>query len=94
MDVNVKKSSKMLPRLYNIKFSVGDGLLILCFLQIVAFQAEVQAQSIVPAIDGTGTIVTPDGNRLDISGGQFSKDGANLFHSFTKLVHCHCLILG
>ncbi|MEQ8539537.1 MAG: filamentous hemagglutinin N-terminal domain-containing protein, partial [Coleofasciculus sp. D1-CHI-01] len=41
----------------------------------------VLAQSITPA-DGTGTIVTPDGNRIDISGGSLSSDGKNLFHSF------------
>ncbi|HIK31167.1 MAG TPA: filamentous hemagglutinin N-terminal domain-containing protein, partial [Oscillatoriales cyanobacterium M4454_W2019_049] len=40
------------------------------------------AQSIVPSHDGTGTIVTPDGNRYDISGGQLSEDGRNLFQSF------------
>ncbi|MBD1923601.1 CHAT domain-containing protein [Microcoleus sp. FACHB-831] len=44
----------------------------------------VQAQTIVPAADGTNTIVTPSGNSIDISGGQSSGDGANLFHSFTK----------
>ncbi|HEY9833343.1 MAG TPA: filamentous hemagglutinin N-terminal domain-containing protein, partial [Stenomitos sp.] len=33
----------------------------------------------------TGTIVTPNGNQLDISGGTVSGDGANLFHSFQKL---------
>lgn len=43
-----------------------------------------QAQSIVPATDGTGTIVTPNGLRLDIQGGQQSADGANLFHSFQQ----------
>ncbi|MEB3337084.1 MAG: filamentous hemagglutinin N-terminal domain-containing protein, partial [Leptolyngbyaceae bacterium] len=42
------------------------------------------AQSIVPALDGTGTLVTPDGDRLDISGGSLSGDGANLFHSFQE----------
>ncbi len=44
----------------------------------------VQAQSIVPAPDGTGTLVTPNGNRIDIGGGQLSGDKANLFHSFTQ----------
>lgn len=43
-----------------------------------------QAQSIVPAMDGTSTIVTPNGSRLDISGGTRSQDGANLFHSFQQ----------
>lgn len=39
------------------------------------------AQSIVS--DGTtGTVVTPNGNRLDINGGTLSGNGANLFHSF------------
>jgi len=43
----------------------------------------IQAQSITPA-DGTNTIVTPDGNRIDISGGSLSGDGSNLFHQFDK----------
>jgi filamentous hemagglutinin family protein len=42
------------------------------------------AQSITPAPDGTGTLVTPQGNRLDITGGQLSRNGANLFHSFNE----------
>ncbi len=42
----------------------------------------VQAQSITPAADGTGTIVIQDGNRFNIIGNTVSKDGANLFHSF------------
>jgi filamentous hemagglutinin family protein len=42
------------------------------------------AQQIIPAADGTSTIVTPNGNRLDISGGKISGDGANLFHSFQE----------
>jgi filamentous hemagglutinin family protein len=41
------------------------------------------AQPIVS--DGsTNTVVTPDGNRYDISGGQLSGDGANLFQSFSQ----------
>jgi len=48
------------------------------------------AQSIVPAPDGTGTAVTTSPQtapqtRYDITGGTTSKDGANLFHSFTQL---------
>jgi filamentous hemagglutinin family protein len=41
-----------------------------------------EANSITTANDGTGTVITPDGNRLDVSGGKLSGDGANLFHSF------------
>jgi filamentous hemagglutinin family protein len=40
-----------------------------------------------PASDGTGTLVTPSSanpNQLDITGGQLSRDGANLFHSFSQ----------
>ncbi|MBD1925009.1 CHAT domain-containing protein [Trichocoleus sp. FACHB-90] len=51
-----------------------------------------QAQSIIPATDGTGTVSTPNGDvllgepsvRFDITGGTLSQDGANLFHSFTQ----------
>ena len=42
-------------------------------------------QSIIPAADGTATIVTQDGNRFVIDGGSLSGDGANLFHSFQQL---------
>ena len=46
------------------------------------------AQSIIPASDGTGTTVTAPGTgsppRYDIQGGTPSRDGANLFHSFTR----------
>ena len=43
------------------------------------------AQSIIPANDGTGTRVNTQGNLVDITGGSFSRDGANLFHSFQQL---------
>ncbi|WP_448571793.1 two-partner secretion domain-containing protein [Trichothermofontia sp.] len=42
------------------------------------------AQPIVPAADGTGTIVRPVGERFEIEGGKTSRDGANLFHSFQR----------
>ncbi|MEQ9368465.1 MAG: filamentous hemagglutinin N-terminal domain-containing protein [Coleofasciculus chthonoplastes F3-SA18-01] len=44
----------------------------------------VESQPIPSPSDGTGTIVTPDGNRFDITGGSLSEDGANLFHSFEQ----------
>ncbi|MGL5065443.1 MAG: beta strand repeat-containing protein, partial [Microcoleus sp.] len=46
--------------------------------------ASAQTPQIVPAADGTGTLVVPDGNRLDITGGKTSSNGANLFHSFQQ----------
>lgn len=42
------------------------------------------AQSIIPAGDGTGTVVAPDGANYVITGGTSSGDGANLFHSFDQ----------
>ncbi|WP_445242196.1 CHAT domain-containing protein [Microcoleus sp. Pol17_C1] len=46
--------------------------------------AAVEGQPIVPAPDRTGTTVTPSGDRFNITGGQTSRDGANLFHSFQQ----------
>lgn len=42
------------------------------------------AQAITPAADDVGTIVTPIDNQINITGGQVSGDGANLFHSFDR----------
>lgn len=42
------------------------------------------AQTVIPNPNGSGTIVTPKGDRLDITGGQLSGDGTNLFHSFQE----------
>ncbi|MBD2413719.1 hypothetical protein FACHB389_11745 [Nostoc calcicola FACHB-389] len=66
---------------------IGLYLLTQAIALLAVFQAIVlvKAQSITPATDGTGSIVTPNGNQLDISGGSLSRDGANLFHSFQKL---------
>ncbi len=47
-------------------------------------QQPIQAQRITPAADGTGTVVTQQGDRFNISGGSLSGDRANLFHSFEK----------
>ena len=38
----------------------------------------------ITAANDTGTIVTPNGNQFDISGGSLSADEANLFHSFEE----------
>ncbi|AFY84607.1 CHAT domain-containing protein [Oscillatoria acuminata] len=43
-----------------------------------------RTQSMIPAVDGTGTQVTHDGDRFDIQGGSRSGDGSNLFHSFDR----------
>ncbi|MDB9514378.1 filamentous hemagglutinin N-terminal domain-containing protein [Kamptonema animale CS-326] len=64
-------------------FSI-QGATILAIAATIVSAAVIQAQTIVPALDGTGTTVTPDGDRFNITGGQTSKDGANLFHSFQQ----------
>lgn len=47
-------------------------------------QKPLSAQPITPAPDGTGTIVTQEGDRFYIHGGSLSRDGVNLFQSFQK----------
>jgi filamentous hemagglutinin family protein len=44
--------------------------------------APVTAQNITAAPDGTGTVVLPNGQRFEITGG--TQAGANLFHSFQQ----------
>jgi filamentous hemagglutinin family protein len=54
---------------------------------VVYFQsapAGAQSPQIAPAADGTGTVVIPDRDRFDITGGKTSGDGANLFHTFQQ----------
>ena len=64
----------------SLKSTVLSTLLLTVFVGITP----TFAQPIV-SDQTTGTIVTPNGNQLDISGGTLSGDGANLFHSFQKL---------
>ncbi|NDJ15921.1 CHAT domain-containing protein [Myxacorys almedinensis] len=60
-------------------------ILLRSLLLTLWFARPSNAQLITPAPDGTGTIASPQGNRIDITGGQLSSDGNNLFHSFTQL---------
>jgi len=53
-----------------------------CLLSLTTFP--VHAQTIIPAADGTTTLVTQDGQRFIIHGGSLSGDGQNLFHSFQE----------
>ncbi|MEW6491497.1 MAG: filamentous hemagglutinin N-terminal domain-containing protein, partial [Cyanobacteriota bacterium] len=64
--------------LFKIQRLVG----FLTFLSLLPLP--VQAQSITSAPDGTGTIINPNGNQIDITGGTLSGDNANLFHSFSQ----------
>ncbi|MEQ9625287.1 two-partner secretion domain-containing protein, partial [Coleofasciculus chthonoplastes] len=65
-----------LPELFSVARIVALGMVTLHSM------SPVQAQSITQAEDGTGTVVTINGNQFDISGGSLSEDGANLFQSF------------
>jgi filamentous hemagglutinin family protein len=60
------------------------GMLLSGSVVIPLWALQVQAQSIVPEVNGTGTVVNAVGNQLNIGGGQVSGDGANLFHSFER----------
>lgn len=60
------------------------GLSLIVSLTGAIAVSPVSAQPITPAADGTGTLVTPNGNRFYIHGGTLSRDGANLFHSFSQ----------
>ncbi|MCP2726898.1 two-partner secretion domain-containing protein, partial [Limnofasciculus baicalensis] len=66
---------------FNINL-IGKSLASLCLLEGLICFKPVLAQVITPANDGTGTIVTQDGNRFDITGG--TQAGANLFQSFAQ----------
>ncbi|GAB4302346.1 MAG: hypothetical protein Fur0025_43070 [Oscillatoriaceae cyanobacterium] len=50
----------------------------------IIYPCATTAQPIIPANDGTHTQVTTHQNRFDITGGQTSPDGANIFHSFQQ----------
>ncbi|MEG4600251.1 filamentous hemagglutinin N-terminal domain-containing protein, partial [Microcoleus sp. F6_B3] len=64
-------------------FSI-QGAAMLAIAATIVSTGALQAQPIVPAPNDTGTTVTPRGDRFNITGGQTSRDGANLFHSFQQ----------
>ncbi len=81
IDVELPAGRFILRRKKSLLSNIAASVLVIASLVSPRL---VQAQQIVPAADGTNTIVTPNGNRLDITGGTTSKDGANLFHSFQQ----------
>ncbi|NEO87601.1 MAG: DUF4347 domain-containing protein, partial [Spirulina sp. SIO3F2] len=60
---------------------VGLGVLLTLKIWSINFEP-VLAQSITAAPDGTGTVITIDGNTYHIEGG--TQSGTNLFHSFQE----------
>ncbi|NER38272.1 MAG: CHAT domain-containing protein [Oscillatoria sp. SIO1A7] len=53
-------------------------------LVLLPIPIAVSAQPIVPAGDGTGTVVLQNGSEFKIDGGQISEDNTNLFHNFER----------
>ncbi|MBD1813816.1 CHAT domain-containing protein [Microcoleus vaginatus DQ-U2] len=53
-------------------------------LGFLLFSPAATGQQITPSPDGTGTAVNASRNQFNINGGQHSKDGTNLFHSFQQ----------
>jgi filamentous hemagglutinin family protein len=68
----------------NIRSQVHYAVVLLTVVFGALVTAPASAQRITPANDGTGTVVRPNGNRIDIEGGALSRDGRNLFHSFEQ----------
>ncbi|MCT7996783.1 CHAT domain-containing protein [Laspinema olomoucense] len=62
--------------------SLSWGIFLPLVTPIVAFSQP--PQPILPAENGTGTVVHPEGEVFHIQGGTLSSDGANLFHRFEK----------
>ncbi|MBD2507509.1 CHAT domain-containing protein [Nostoc muscorum FACHB-395] len=84
IDVEVPESRFILRHKKPLLHKIAASVLAILPLVTVTSTALAQTQQIVPAADGTNTIVTPNGNRLDITGGTTSGDGVNLFHSFQQ----------
>ncbi|WP_341730411.1 CHAT domain-containing protein [Microcoleus sp. EPA2] len=68
----------------NANLKIKKVCLFISPFSLLIFNTFAQAQTVIPAADGTGTNVTRTDNRYDIGGGSLSGDGANLFHSFQK----------
>lgn len=66
------------------KDTLGKSAFLLFLFSGLNCSVPALAQPIVPASDGTGTTVIPKGNQFNITGGQLSRDRANLFHSFDQ----------
>ncbi|MDJ1181116.1 CHAT domain-containing protein [Roseofilum sp. BLCC_M91] len=70
------------------RLSSGSTLLVLSLCPWLSLlwtlKGAAQPAPIMAAPDGTGTQVRAIGNQYQITGGQVSSDGANLFHSFSQ----------
>ncbi|MFP4575081.1 MAG: filamentous hemagglutinin N-terminal domain-containing protein, partial [Coleofasciculus sp.] len=58
--------------------------LVLGLMLVAKTAPTTNAEPITAASDGTGTVITPEGNQFNISGGSLDADEANLFHSFQE----------
>lgn len=65
--------------------SIGTTKLMFSIFLLLPWLATINVSAqILPAGDGTGTITQQDRNQINISGGQTSPGGGNLFHSFSQ----------
>ncbi len=69
---------------YKTRFllSISLGVILPFVSPLVAFS--LPPQPIIPAGDGTATVVNPQGEIFQIQGGTISSDGGNLFHTFEQ----------
>lgn len=84
IDVDLSTSRFILRRQKPLLSSIAASVLLIAPLMSAISPRLAEAQQIVPAVDGTNTIVTPNGNQINIGGGTTSVDGVNLFHSFQQ----------
>ncbi|MEA5602555.1 CHAT domain-containing protein [Nostoc sp. UHCC 0252] len=84
IDVELPAGRFILRRKKPLLHKIAASVLAIVPLVSATSAGLAQTQPIVPAADGTNTIVTPNGNRLDITGGTTSGNGQNLFHSFQQ----------
>ncbi|WP_427158224.1 CHAT domain-containing protein [Aliinostoc sp. HNIBRCY26] len=80
-DPNTVKSRLKLVR--SVLASTATGITQLLIFSINSNYQAI-AQPIIPAADGTNTVVNQNQNQINISGGTLSSDGQNLFHSFQR----------
>ncbi len=69
---------------YKTRFLLSLTWGIFCFFVTPIAAVSQPTQPILPAEDGTGTVVNPEGEVFYIQGGTVSGDGANLFHTFEQ----------
>ncbi|MBP0031186.1 filamentous hemagglutinin N-terminal domain-containing protein, partial [Roseofilum sp. Guam] len=82
------KYCRIHPKSMKLSYSLNHHFyltLLTSTLGICSLAPKTLAQPIIPAMDGTGTIINHQDNQFNIQGGQLSRNGRNLFHSLEQL---------